>query len=178
MVAVSFLLTLPIFLTIVAIIVQYALLVNAKLQVEEAAYMAGRAAVTALPDEQEGAIHRAARMALAPLSPVAGDAADPEGSAMLEALLASGVEVPESFAGRYTYALEATEVTWLPEDVDWAHSRGREVEVTVRYRFWLTVPIAMVLIAPNTDTVGGVEGRFFTISSTVRVQTAHGRFSN
>ncbi len=45
---------------------------------------------------------------------------------------------------------------------------------TVSYRFYLTVPVAGTLIG-QTDTIAGVSGRFFTLSATVKAETAHGR---
>lgn len=175
--AVTFLLSLPVFLTIVAVMVQLALLVNAKILIHHAAFMAGRAAVTCLPEQRFAEIDRAARMALTPLSPVAGGDVDPEGLSMQDALRNAGVDVAETFAARYSYAMAATTVRYPnpgPPDFYLTH-HGQPIEVTVTYRFYLTVPVAKMFIAPLADTVGGINGRFLTMSATCPVQTAHGR---
>ncbi len=67
----SFVLVFPIFLLIVGILVQYALLLNARVWVEHAADVAARSAVTALPDDRPAAVEKAAILALVPLSPAA-----------------------------------------------------------------------------------------------------------
>src|SRR5207237_1241107 len=67
--AVSFIMAFPIFLWIIAILVQMVLLVNAKIMVSYAADCAARSAVTSLPDEHPENIKQAACAALAPLSP-------------------------------------------------------------------------------------------------------------
>jgi len=172
-VAVSFILTFPIFLLIAAIIVQYALLLNARLVVEHAAQTAARAAATALPDERPELVLRAARTALAPLSPRAGVAPEAEALRTAEALADCGVNVAESFADRYTYAMAATRAAW--SGGGWPNRAGREVEVTVRYRFLLTVPGASRLISAGRTSVAGVEGRFTTLVATARAQASHGR---
>jgi Flp pilus assembly protein TadG len=171
---VSFVLAFPIFLTIVAIIVQMALMVNAKVVVTHAADSAARAAATSLPDGKPENVERAAWMALAPLSPQAQSPVAAEAAADYDALRRMGVDVPESFPARYTYATEATAVSWSP-DVDFSRSEGQEVEVTVTYRFQLTVPGAMKMAAADDDTVAGVKGRFWEVTARSRVQTAHGR---
>jgi len=45
---------------------------------------------------------------------------------------------------------------------------------TVRYKFFLTVPGARGMLGWSGN-VAGVDGRFWTVQSTVKVQTAHGR---
>lgn len=183
--AVSFIIAFPIFLWIIAILVQYILLVNAKILITHSAATAARAAVTALPEGNPDKITTAACMSLAPLSPVATTPIAPEATTIYEALQQVGVNVPGTFPARYTYALAATQVSytpqdnyipqfiWLPQD-EFVHSRGRLIDVTVTYRFRLTVPGAMRLIGTH-QTVAGVEGRFLDIPATCRVQTAHSR---
>ena len=175
-VSVTFILTLPIFLAIVAIFVQYTLMLNARVMVQYAAETAARSAITALPDEHEDAIARAARMALVPLSPQATNAMDPEATAMADAMRAAGIDIADSFAPRYTYAKEATQVSWVAFDADHLpEDDGEQATVTVRYRFQLTVPFAARLISGQTDTVAGVQGRFFQYQASVTTETAHGR---
>ena len=174
-VAVSFILCLPIFLTLIGIIVQLALLVNAKIMVDNALHTAARSAVTALPEHQFDAIQRAARFALVPVSPQAQTAPSQEATAVSAALSDCGVAVPATFAARYTYATEAANVTWNPSGTDYQRSAGQEVQVTLHYKFYLTVPLVMNFIAPNTQTVAGVSGRYVDIGSVCTIQTAHGR---
>jgi Flp pilus assembly protein TadG len=174
--AVPFILVLPIFLLIIAILVQYALLVNAKLVLTHTAQLAARAAVTALPEDQPQNVAAAAYMALAPLSPQAGIGVRPEASDVYQAMQNAGIAVAGTYPARYTYAMEATTVSWTPglPAVDFATSHGQPVDVTVSYRFQLTVPGAMRLIGFD-DTVAGVQGRFVNIGATCRAQTSHSR---
>jgi Flp pilus assembly protein TadG len=174
--AVSFILAFPIFLTIVAIIVQLALMVNAKLMVVNAADTAARSAATSLPDEHPENIHHAAWLALAPVSPRAEGPVASEAAAAADALRRVGVEVPDTFAARATYAKDATTVSWDPDPREgFADKPAQEVDVTVTYRFRLTVPVAMRIVSAAEDTVAGVKGRFWDVSSTSKTQTAHGR---
>jgi len=174
--AVSFILAFPIFLTIVAIVVQMALMVNAKIMVTHAADAAARAAATSLPDGHPENVQKAAWQALAPISPKSTGAAASEGSDVYNALKAVGAKPSETFAARYTYAMGATDVTWTPQQKDFEGSPGQEVEVTVTYKFMLTVPGAMRMV-PDADpaTVAGVKGRFWSVTAKGRAVTAHGR---
>lgn len=168
-----FILALPIFLLIVAILVQYALIANASILLDHAAAAAGRAAVTSLPDGQSGNIRRAACLELANLSPVAGIPTSLQASDVAQALQALGVPLGQTFSARYTYAMDATTVDWNPPD-DFTQLPARPVDVSVTYRFRLTVPGAMRFIG-QADTVAGVQGRFLDMTSTCRVETAHSR---
>ena len=174
--AVPFILSLPIFLLILAILVQYALIVNAKIMIDHSAQSAARAAVTSLPENQSDNIKSAACLTLTPLSPVALSGVEDQATSIYNALLTSGVPVADTFPARYTYAMDATTVDYTsPDDpVDYVHARGHQVDVSVTYRFRLTVPAAMRLIG-KSDTVAGVEGRFLDIISTSRVETSHSR---
>jgi Flp pilus assembly protein TadG len=172
--AVSFILALPIFLWIIAIFVQFALMMNAKISIDNAAAVAARAAVTSLPEGKPENVTTAACMALAPLSPQATGQSASDAQALFDALQATGVPIPETFPARYTYAMEATKVSWDP-DIDFTTSRGRELNVSLVYRFKLTVPGANMLIG-SSDTIGGVQGRYLDIASaSCRVQTSHSR---
>lgn len=170
--AVSFLLCLPIFLTIVAIIVQYALIVNAKIMVTSAAANAARAAITSLPDEVSENVKKAACFTLVPVSPQAKGQADDEGVALYDALKGAGVSASSTFADRYTFAKAATTVEYPQQRYKFTH--GQDIDVTVRYRMLMTVPIWGAVFGQQ-DVVAGVSGKFWTVTSTVRVQTAHGR---
>lgn len=171
--AVSFILAFPIFLTIVGIVVQIALMVNARIMVQHAADSAARAAATSLPDGQPENIDRAAWISLAPLSPQAADA-NSQATEDYEALKNLGVNVADSFPKRYAYAMEATSVTYAPH-ADFAASAGQPVMVTVRYKFQLTVPGIMRLASADDGTLAGVKGRFWEVTATSQVETAHGR---
>jgi Flp pilus assembly protein TadG len=173
-VAVSFVLSLPIFLFVVGVFVQLALLVNAKIMVDHAAQMTARSAVTALPENNPDAVTRAARFAFVALSPQAKDAPSQEAQDMAAALAQCQVNVPASFAARYTYATDATTVSWDPI-INFQQNAGRPVTVTVKYRYYLTVPAIMAILSPQSDTVGGVTGHFITFTSTSTVETSHGR---
>jgi Flp pilus assembly protein TadG len=171
--AVSFILTFPIFMTIVAVIVQLSLMVNARIMVAAAADAAARAAMTSLPDEHPENVTAAAVLALTPLSPEATEAST-DGSAYAAAMNKVGVTVPETFAARYAFAAAATDVSWTPQP-DFVKSKGSEIEVTVNYRFPLTVPVAMRMITAVDTTLGGITGRFWEVSGKSRVQVSHGR---
>ncbi len=195
-VAVTFLLSLPILLTIIAIFVQYALIVNAKLVVGRAAQAAARTAMTALPldpdvdgIEGEVMVRRSAYMALAPLSPLAtNESAD--GGLVGDALERLGMlqgKGGASFGRRYTYAENGATVAWerlgddgavLPdtgwEPADYARARGQQIRVTVTYPFLLTVPGVNKLIGGEGET-GGVKGRVLTLTASRVVTLSHGR---
>ena len=171
--AVPFILALPIFLWIVAILVQYTLIVNAKLLIDHAAQSAARAAVTSLPEGHPENVRAAAYLSLATLSPVATVPVQSQADAVYQALQTSGIPVADSFPARYTYAMDAAQVDWNPQ-IDFTTSPGRQTDVTVTYRLCLTVPGAMGLIG-SADTVAGIKGRFLTIASTSRVETSHSR---
>jgi hypothetical protein len=203
-VAVTFLLSLPILLFIVAIFVQYALIVNAKLVVQRAAMAAARTAMTALPldpdvDGIEGDImvRRSAYMALAPLSPMAGSASA-DGEMLGDSLERLGMlqgKGGASFGRRYTYAENGATVEWerigddgaaLPdaawEPADYARARGQQIRLTVTYPFLLTVPAVNKLIGAEIGTgkgtgsgAGGVTGRVLTLTATRVVTLSHGR---
>lgn len=172
--SISFIIALPIFLTIVAILVQLGLMVNAKVVVAHAADTAARSAVTCLPEDRPEAVQQAAWLALASVSPISTAGTAVEADDMAEALGNAGVDVPSSLAGRISYAREATSVTWTPQR-DFRRSAGGPIDVTVTYRFRLTVPVAMRIVPAMQETIAGVTGRFWEVSSTTRVEVSHGR---
>jgi len=173
---VPFIIAFPIFLWIIAVLVQWALIVNAKVMVDFAAQAAARAAVTSLPEGKPDNVNAAACMALEPLSPVASDATTAQADSTYQALTTLGVKAPVSFSARYTYAMAATQTSWTP-DIDFTTSVGRPIDVTLVYRFKLTVPGAMGLVGAS-DTIAGVNGRFLDIASSRQVFTTHGRAAN
>lgn len=171
-ISISFVLAFPIFLVIVAVFVQYALLVNARTVVQHAAEAAVRAAITSLPDQRPQNVIKAARMALVPLCPAAAGSPDAEADSIADSLRACGANIPASYAQRYTYAVDAASVAWSGGDYE--HNEGREVAVTLRYRFRLTVPAAMTFIGRDAE-VAGLSGRYFDLVATARAQSSHGR---
>jgi len=173
----SFILAFPIFLTIVGIVVQMALMVNAKVMVNHAADAAARAAVTSLPDGHPENISQAAWIALAPLSPQATSTTS-QAQIAYSALQAVGANVADSFPARYSFAQQATQVTWTPDSQDLSQSVGQPLEVTVTYRFQLTVPGIMKMAQASEDTVAGVHGWFWSVTGKCQVQTSHGRKAN
>ena len=174
--AVPFILALPIFLWVVAILVQYTLIVNAKLLIDHAAQSAARAAVTSLPEGHPENVRAAAYLSLTTLSPVATSPVSPQADAVYQAMQISGIPVADSFPARYAYAMDATQVNWKAQNpqIDFTTSPGCQTDVTVTYRLCLTVPGAMGLIG-SADTVAGIKGRFLNIVSTSRVETSHSR---
>lgn len=194
-VSVSFILVLPLFLLVFGVIIQYALLVNAKIMVDQAALSAARTAATFLPTDPQidfldpgltqpinalDMINRSARIQLVPLSPASKDnSSAPEEQAIETGFTNAGVKLPSSFAPRYAYASQATKITLLPvqpqlQVQDYPFLKGQEIQVQVTYQFYLTVPGARDLIGA-ANSIAGINGRFFPMVSTVPVQTAHGR---
>ena len=179
-VAMQFILTLPILLTIIGVLVQYALLVNAKLTMDRALAAAARSAMTTLPTNQTigeaggpDYVRRAALMVLESLSPRANMDVSSEGQAIANALSSMGLVPPgESFAARYTYADAATGIE-MPAG-NFAQSPGARISLTIHYDFRLTVPGVNAMIG-RSATVAGVEGRFRRLTSTVEVQLSPGR---
>jgi len=174
--AVAFIIAFPLFLWIIAIVIQFVLIVNAKVMVDYAAQAAARAAVTSLPEGQPDNVNAAACLALTPLSPQATDAVAAQADSTYQALLGLGVQAPPSFPPRYTYAMAATTTTWNPQ-MDFTTHTGQIIDVTLLYRFKLTVPGAMGIIGVAAN-VAGVDGRFLDIRSTRQVCTSHGRAAN
>ncbi len=170
---ISFAVAFPIFLFIVGVLVQYALIVNAKLVIDNAAQQAARAAVTSLPEGKPDNVRAAAFMALAPICPSAKDSVTADAIALAQSLRTLGVSVPDSFSARYTYASEAARVTWDP-NIDYTRSPSRELTMKVIYRFYLTVPGAARVVG-TASNVGGVSGMFIDLLSTCQVQTSHSR---
>jgi Flp pilus assembly protein TadG len=117
-VAVTFLLSLPIFFLVVAIIVQYALLANARLTLDRAIASAARAAMTSLPTnpatediDGPGNVKKAACLILTPISPVAPNSGSTDSQALADALGQLGISVSPGFANRYAFADIATTIT-------------------------------------------------------------------
>ncbi len=182
-VAITFLLSLPILLAILGILVQYALLVNARLTVDRAAQAAARSAMTALPTDPiigeaggNGYVERAALMILEALSP-ASPQVSLDGQAVADALAQVGANPPATYAARYAYAQGATRVTITRIDGSgetYPRTAAPRVRITVQYDFQLTAPFINAAVG-RSDTVAGVTGRFLTLTSTLDVQLSHGR---
>lgn len=160
---------------IVGIVVQFALIANARIIVQHAAHATARSASTSLPDGHPEKVRRAARMALAPISPVAGSGVDPEARDITQAMQDCHIDISSAYAGRYTYAMDATDVSWTNAGTDFPTSPSQEIEVTLRYRFQLTVPVAGALLAPAQSQIAGTSGRFYEITAKASTLTAPGR---
>ena len=107
----------------------------------------------------------------------------PEASATADALTQLGVAIPSSFASRYSYAQSASSVEIDPIDangnivgngINYALAAGGRARITVSYNFRLTVPVFGTVIG-RLDTIGGLTGRYQTLSSTMDVQLSVGR---
>lgn len=175
-VAVSFILVFPIFLTVAAIIVQYALLANAKAVLDHATSTAARSAMTALPDEQPDAVQRAAAFSLVPISPRSPDVLS-EAEDLQTALQAvSDIPLTDSFAARYSYALPATTINYIDRRID--PSDPNRYWIEVEYRLLLTVPLARNMYSPSAETVAGVYGHFYSIGSQHELVVSPARWEN
>lgn len=188
-VAVTFILSFPVLLLIVAVLVQYALLVNGRIVFQQALTAAARSAMTSLPADPDaddvngrGNVERATLLALAPLSPPA-DTVSGEAAAVAQALGGVGVAVPADFARRYTFAQNGTVVrvetldrndNTGPAPATFSRVAGGRARITVFYPFRLNVPMANVLVGDKTS-IAGAAGRYFTFTGHVDVQLSHGR---
>jgi Flp pilus assembly protein TadG len=182
-VAVTFLLSLPILLTVIGVLVQYALLANAQLTLNRAVQAAARSAMTALPTDpglgERGGpdfVRRSALMTLESLSPAAADVSN-EGLAVADALEQVGENPPASYAARYNFAQQATQMDIAPlggSGTDYPRMAAPRVRLTVQYDFLLTVPVLRDVVG-RTDTVAGITGRFMRLTSSLDVQLSHGR---
>ncbi len=188
-VAVTFMLVLPFLMGLVGMLVQYALLLNARLTVDRAAQAAARSAMTSLPTDilindkgGPGYPNRSALMILESLSPASRNGTSSEAIAVMDALASLGANPPSSYAARYTYAQEGTQITIEPIDAGgtvitaftYAQAPAPRARITVAYNYQLTVPLIKDIIG-HSETIGGINGRFITITSIMDVQLSPGR---
>src|SRR3982751_2374965 len=143
----DFVLTFPFFVMILLIVIQFALMVNARIVVSWAAFAAARSAIVWTDDGLEVAkkrAQRAAAVACTAISPSGLTLPSLDSGAML--LLAhGGAIVPHRFLRvprMHSYALSATEV-----EIQAGNEKGKigphdPVTVTVTYQFHLAVPYA------------------------------------
>jgi hypothetical protein len=138
----DFVLTLPFFAMSVMIVVQTALLVNARLLVGYAAFAAARSAVVSREHATD-----AAALACLPISPgVGGPIATLSGAKVALAFIGGSDPLRRiARAGaKYEYALAATSVELSGiEDP----ARAAPITATVSYRFYLSVPYAGAIFA-------------------------------
>jgi len=201
-VAVTFLISLPILLFVIAVIVQYAMIVNARLVLNRAAAGAARSAMTALSTDPRietmgdgvGApaldgvafVKMAACERLESISPVAsiGAGIDNTDTQTIERY---GFKINQSYGQRYDYADQATTIHWQvvddagnpigdpdPPPSFLCRCSSQHVQLTVSYQFYLNVPGAKLFIG-DVGSVAGVNGRFITLSTTYDLQLSHGR---
>ena len=184
--ATSFILTFPIFLTIVAVIVQLGLIVNAQLVLNHASYVAARSAAACLPEDKGDHVRPAAYMILASISPSGSDS-DPDADAIAAALGNIGFNVLPTYARRFHYAAINTQIHWTfdkwadlafppsNDETDLRYRLAQEVKVTVDYRFLLTVPVAGRIVATfRGEAAPGVRGDFLDMRSTCSALTNNG----
>jgi Flp pilus assembly protein TadG len=191
-VAVTFLLSLPILLTIIAIIIQYALISTARLTLDRALAAAARSAMTTLPTnpvndnlDAPAMIKRSALMnleAISPRSPVV----NLDAGGVWSSLRTAGINVPDDYPARYSYADAATTVTIQPlaaNDVvlfgspPYYQQTAPRARITISYEFLLTVPAANHMVGHDA-TIAGVSGRYLTITASYNVQLSPGREAN
>ncbi|MEI7766492.1 MAG: hypothetical protein WCJ97_03540 [Phycisphaerae bacterium] len=177
-VSISFMLVFPIYLTIVGVLVQFSLLLAAKIVVEHAAIVAARSATTCLTEpafivDRSAQPAQAAALILAQLSPKGNSGISAPVQAAYDAMLDVSVTPGASFPARYQYALETTTVTWQGNNFD--RRMSQPITVSVSYPFRLTVPGVMAFIAPNVETKAGLDGHYITLKSEATVMTGHGR---
>ncbi len=188
-VTLTFALSLPILLLLIGVLVQFALLANARMTLDRAVQAGARSAMTSLPTDQGigdagGAafVERSIRMTLESLSPASTDSPSSEAQSVADALQQIGATLPDRYIQRYTYGQEATVIQITPIDVngapvnvtDFSKVAAPRVRLTVQYDFQLTVPIVGSTVG-RLDTVGGISGRFITLTSTLDVQLSPGR---
>jgi hypothetical protein len=121
-------------------------------------------------------VQRSALMTLEALSPAAQEVST-DGVTVAGALAQVGANPPASYAARFSYAQQATQVAILPIDgtgANYAQDAAPRVRITVQYDFQLTVPLLKEVIG-RSDTVAGIAGRFMTLTSSLDVQLSHGR---
>jgi hypothetical protein len=141
----DFVLTFPFFVMILLIVIQFALMVNARLVVSWAAFAATRSAVVWTDDGLEVATRRAkkaAAVACTAISPSVLALPDP-GSLLL--LAHSPTEIGHRalrVSGMHRYALSATEVEINVGGEKQELGPHDPVTVTVTYQFHLAVPYA------------------------------------
>jgi len=193
-VAITFLLSLLVFIPAVGITVQYALWSNARLAMRRAMAAAARSAMVALPtdaniDSTQGSnpVQRAAFMVLESVSPQSPDASG-DAAVVASALESTGLTLPPHYAERFAYAQEATAVSIQRINADgtvdapfavehYERMQGARVRITVTYQFRLTVPMFNMVLGTGS-TVAGVPGRFLTMTMSEDVQLSDGREAN
>jgi len=184
-VAVTFALSLPILLLLIGVIVQWALIANARLSINRAANAAARTAMTTLPTDpllERGGpdmVRRSALIILASLSPAAppGFDATADSQEVAQALADCSLKLPDRYALRYTHADQATALDLQPGDwTQFTRQHAPEVTLTLTYKFRLTVPGASFV--GQRETVGGIDGYYLTMTAVRHVQLSDGREAN
>lgn len=174
--SVSFMLSFPLFLMAVSLLVQLALMCQARIVVNHAAYTAVRSAITSSADGLKDAqqrTRRAAAMALSGLSPRGRSGG--EGQKAQRYLSRIGAEIEAGFPRRFNYALDpaATKITQSPTSL---YQRGpTDVTVQLEYRFLLTVPYAASVLGARQENVAGVSGKFIRLRASCTLRSPPGR---
>ncbi len=197
-VAVTFLLSLLVFVPVTGVIVQWALLANAMEVVNRAASAAARSAMVVLPTDPavdttygQAPADRAAWMVLESISPQAQASqagqqqvlSPDDGQTVADALSAAGYTVLPSYPARYAFAQQSGTITIQPQGAAanasggqplYAELQAPQVQITITYQFRLTVPMFNMLLG-QPMTVAGVSGRYMTLTATRTVQLSDGR---
>ncbi len=162
----DFILVFPLFTMIVLVVVQLALMINARIVVGYAAYTAARSAIVWLDEGEDLALeksHAAASISCLPISPAslpllggAGLFALPEVAPLLLHDGISGSMLRRLMRGgrKLVYSQQATDVT-LSGTEDFGPRDP--VTATVSYRFYLSVPYAATLFSTS------IGGRFLGV---------------
>jgi len=151
----DFILTFPLFTMIILVVIQFALMVNARIVVSYAAYLAARSAIVNTDGglaAAEARAEAAAEIGCLPISP-ALDSALTYPNPALGLLLIHSDENPDlpgserlrrwyRSGGKHLYAQEATEVTITGADAEGHFAPQVPVTVTVSHAFRLSVPYA------------------------------------
>ena len=173
-VTVDFVLTFPAFLLLLAMIVQMALLANAALVVDYAAYSAARSAIVSIPMGRTAHASAAACTVLAPISPPAGEPESGVGEAIQPIFDRYGK--PWAFSeiqARTAYAAQAATISVSPSEI----VVPADVTVKIQYPFALRIPGAAVILTSKVETIAGVSGRFFRLGGTCTLRSTGAPFT-
>jgi len=195
-VMVEFAFVFPIILLVMGMIVQLALFANASLVVRYAAFSSARVAIISFTrsftgieaslDLEPEKIDQAAHLILATISPVTSGNNRQAGVISTIQARQNGQWGSRSYPQRMRYARLATTVetndTYPPANVGFASVGNvfapKQVAVTVRYKYFITIPGLYNLPGISTPAPAGVSGRVITIEQTVTLQSTGARESS
>ncbi|MEQ9617143.1 MAG: pilus assembly protein [Phycisphaerales bacterium] len=195
-VMVEFTLVFPIVLLVMGMVVQLALFANASLVVRYAAFASARTACVTFSrslvgieedlDLEPERIEETAHLILASISPRAGGN-DTQARALNNIQRRqNGLWGTSTLPQRVRYARLATNLTtedgYPPANFGFASIGNvfapKEVTVTIRYQYLITIPGLYTLPGLSTPAPAGVSGRIITITQSVTLQTTGARESS